>query len=100
MVLPNEDVEFRTLESFDGSGEFCSEHPPLLKIEPNHIVPDKLHMMLRITDTPIECQITTATAYDKQEHQKSTHARRKAYKVLEGSIIQKLLKSINDCGVT
>ena len=47
----------------------------------------------------IERLITTATAYDKQKHQKSTNAHRKAYKVLEGSMIQKLLKSINECGV-
>ena len=29
MVLPNEDVEFQSLEFFDSSGEFCSENLPI-----------------------------------------------------------------------
>ncbi|XP_065895016.1 uncharacterized protein [Dysidea avara] len=98
LELPTEDVQFRSLEDFDGSGEFCSKHLPLINIEPDHIVPDELHMMLRITDTLIECLISTAIAYDKQYHHTHRTSRR-AYKILEGAMIQKLLASINDCGV-
>ena len=98
LELPTADVQFRSLDDFDGSGDFCSKHLPLINIEPNHIVPDELHMMLRITDTLIECLISTAIAYDKQYHHRHRTSRR-AYKILEGEMIQKLQASINDCGV-
>jgi len=67
------------------------------------VIPDELHMMLRVTDTLLEALITTTTAYDRQQHQiaqRSRHKRLPAYKMLDGDMLNKLIVAINDCGVT
>ena len=97
------DVQYRRLEDLNGKGNLCNIHTPLINIELDHVIPDELHMMLRVTDTLLEALITTATAYDRQQHHIAQRSRRKrlpAYKVLDGDMLNKLIEAINDCGVT
>ena len=56
------DVQYRRL---DGKGNFCNEQTPLINIVLDHVIPDELHMMLRVTDTLLEVLVTTTTAYDR-----------------------------------
>jgi len=80
-----------------GNGEFCSIGKPLLNLELDHIIPDELHLMLRVTDRLITALIQTAQSYDKHQHRKS-HTRR-AYKVLEGPLVTNLIADIRSCGI-
>ena len=108
ITLPsrNPTIKFRKLKDLTGNGEYCNERKPLLNVELNHIIPDELHLMLRITDVLIEALISTVIAYDRQEHQRQqihsrhrTQARRVAFKVLQGAMLQNLITVINTCGV-
>ena len=53
----------------------CSEKPSLLQINLESIIPDELHLVLRITDVLIEAVINTVAQYDllqqllQQSHQ-------------------------------
>ncbi len=60
--------ETRALSDLKGDGEFSSINKPLLDLELDHIVPDELHLMLRVTDVLIKALIETARTYDKHQH--------------------------------
>ena len=97
-------IKFRELKDFKGKGEYCNDKKPLLNIELNHVIPDELHLMLRITDVLIESLIRTVTAYDRQQHHRQRmrshhHTRQGAYEVLNGAMLQNLIRTINTCGV-
>jgi len=93
----NPKVKFRRRSDLTGNGDLCCNKPPLLDIELNHIVPDELHLMLRIMDVLIEAIICTVTTYDIQEHHKTRKSG--TIEILNGPMLQKLLTAINDCGV-
>lgn len=59
----------------------------LINIDVDHIIPDELHLLLRITDRLIENLINGAVAHDHVSN------------VLEGPMLQSLIKAINSCGV-
>ena len=66
---------------------------PLLHIPLKNVVPDELHLMLRITDVLIRNLINAAMQYD------SVNSRRIS-DVLKRPMINNLLKAINTCGVS
>ena len=65
---------------------FGVKHIPLLNIELHHVVPDELHLLLRITDV-LECNVI------KQVLEQDIKARSDQCK-------QALLRSIRKCGVS
>ena len=58
----------------------------LINIDIEHIIPDELHLLLRITDRMLENLITGADAHDVSN-------------ILEGAMLKKLLSEIRSCGV-
>ena len=106
ITLPSSDpiIKFCELKDLFGNGEYCNERKPLLNVTLNQVIPDDLHLMLRVTDVLIEALIRTSVAYDKQQHhrQQRRHHHRTcqvAFKILKGSMFQNLIKTINICGV-
>ena len=89
--------EKRTRSDLKADGEFSSINKPLLDLELDHIVPDELHLMLRVTDVLITALIETAIAYDKHQHR--VRRIRCSYKVLDGPLLSKLILAIRECGV-
>lgn len=89
-------VMFRKLSDLTGNGDLCCDRPPLLNIKLNHIIPDELHLMLRVTDVLIEAIINTVTTYDIQENHRTGS---RIYESLDGPMLRRLLTAINDCGV-
>ena len=89
--------ETRALSDLKGDGEFSSINKPLLDLELDHIVPDELHLMLRVTDVLIKALIETARTYDKHQHR--VLGIRCSYKVLDGPLLNNLILAIRDCGV-
>ena len=69
----------------------CKYHP-LLDIEPENIIPDELHLLLRITDVMTENLITAARLHDKRQQ--------RGCKLLNGAMIKQLIESIKSCGVS
>ena len=55
----------RQLVDFRADGNFSSIHKLLLDLELDHIIPDELHLMLRISDVLIKALIDTARTYDR-----------------------------------
>ena len=58
----------------------------LINIDIEHIIPDELHLLLRITDRMLENLITGADAHDVSN-------------ILEDAMLKKLLSEIRSCGV-
>ena len=99
-------IEFRKLQDLTGNGKYCNDRPALLEMELHHIIPDELHLLLRITDVLIEALISTVLTYDQLEHQQQQmhcHHRTRhtvpKFKVLQGAMLQNLITAINSCGV-
>ena len=102
IIIPSEEVKLRKLKDLKADGKFSSEKLPLLDIELDHVIPDELHLMLRITDVLIEAVIDTVTAYDYKQHRMQLSGRcrpRTVFNMLNGAILQKLITAINSCGV-
>ena len=59
----------------------------LINIDTDHIIPDELHLLLRITDRMIENLINGAVAHDHVSN------------ILDGPMIKQLIQTINSCGV-
>ena len=77
------------------SSQTCSQykgciHPPLVNIEPNSIVLDELHLMLRIGDVVIRNLILFVHS---QDHHSQEHLGEKTHHVKE------LERAISSCGV-
>ena len=87
----------RLLSDLKGDGEFSSFRKPLLNIDLEYIVPDELHLMLRVIDVLTKALILTAHSYDKHQHK--VLRIRHAYKVLNGELVNKLIKAIQECGI-
>lgn len=69
---------------------FSVKYAPLLAIDLDHVVPDELHLFLRIMDVLIENLITQVKFMDTTRHLSDP---------LLGATMQKLLSKIQLCGV-
>lgn len=87
----------RTRAQLTGNGKFGSINAPLLDLELDHVIPDELHLMLRVTDVLIQGLIDTATTYDRHQHTLS-HSR-SSYKAIDGQMVNNLVTAMNKCGV-
>jgi len=89
----------RTIEALMETSENLTEttrkqgkiHEPLLQIKLSHIVPDELHLMLRITDVLIRNLINGAIQYDMST--------KRTNDILSGEMLNKLLEAIRSCGI-
>jgi len=101
--IPSQKVKLRKLSDLQGNRQFCSERLPLLHIKLENIIPDELHLMLRVTDVLIEGIISTVAAFDLQQHHQMQLAAaghcRSTLNVLEGRMLSKLISVINSCGI-
>ena len=77
----------RTLKMLQRKESHDSLHKPMPNIELDHVIPDELHLLLRVTDVLINNIITSAISYDLSN---STGRP----KPLEGPMITLLLKDI------
>lgn len=78
---------------FDRS-EAGVKNTKLIDIDINHVIPDELHLLLRITDRLIENLINAAVQYDHNINNTPTS------RVLDGPMLKCLIREINSCGVT
>jgi len=81
-------AEERTLESLKSGTEPGSIHPPLFDLPLKNVIPDQLHLLLRITDRLIENLINGAIQHDSPRS-----------KPLEGEMVKALLQQVRSCGV-
>jgi len=86
MALNNKE---RKLDSLKNGSEPGSIHPPLLELKLECVIPDELHLLLRIMDRLIEKLINAAVAND------SSHS-----KPLEGDMVKLLIHHIRSYGVS
>lgn len=91
----------RTLQDLRESGakkkskqNYCCVNPPMLNIELDHVIPDELHLLLRIMDVLIENLVREALAWDlsdnwnkKKSEQTNTH-------------LTELKETIRSCGIS
>ena len=90
--------EKRTLETIKSSAakqELGCKDQPLLNLEPENIICDELHLLLRVMDILIQALINTAKVYDADE----AHKLVKSITATKGPFVQSLVKSVNECGV-
>ena len=97
-----ENFKMRTIESLkhdididddDKERRLGRLHTPLLNIELNNIIPDELHLLLRIMDILIRNLINAALTNDIQQ---TTGIK----DPLERPMLKRLLQSIKRCGIT
>ena len=70
---------------------------PLLDLELEHVIPDELHLMLRVMDVVIQDLIDTVLAYNRHRHRLShSHG---SFKPLDGPMLNNLVMSIRKCRV-
>ena len=82
----------RTTSKMNSDAEnkkFGSKHRPLINLEPNKIVPDELHLFLRINDILLQNLLDDC----RQQDAKAAVLRQKP------ECVQRLVKQINECGV-
>lgn len=65
---------------------------PLIKLDPDNIIPDELHLLLRITDVLIHNLIIAAKTSDKKTNRR--------LELKEGPMIKALIGNIQSCGVS
>ena len=87
----------RSRADLTGDGKLGSINVPLLDVELDHVIPDELHLMLRVMDVLIQGLIDTALAYDRHQHRLS-HSR-SSYKALDGPMLNNLMTAIKKCKV-
>ena len=66
---------------------------PLLRIPLDNVIPDELHLMLRVTDVLTRNLIYAAGTYDTKNGWRGND-------ILKGTMTQKLLQCIRSCGIT
>ena len=102
MSKTKESFKLRTIESLKRDNHINNDdkerrqgrlHAPLLNIELNNIIPDELHLLLRITDILTRNLIHAAMTHDGRES-------RRIKNPLERPMTKQLLQNINKCGVT
>ena len=77
----------RTLKMLQRKELNDSLHEPMLNIELDHVIPDELHLLLRVTDVLINNIITSAISHDISNSTGKP-------KPLEGPMITQLLKEV------
>ena len=87
----------RTRADLTADGKLGSINIPLLDLELDHVIPDELHLMLRVMDVLIQGLIDTVLAYDRHQHRLS--GSRRCYKALDGPMLNNLMMAIKSCGV-
>ena len=100
MTKSEEDLSIRTLEKLEKCASLSasrparerlgSKYPPLIKIEPHHIIPDELHLLLRITDVLLRNAVWEMVRMDQS----------KAIRGGERQNLQRLQEAVRACGVT
>eukprot|EP00731_Ephydatia_muelleri_P034384 Em0057g16a len=88
---PSRSIE--DIEACAATNEYSVKYPPLLSIDLDHVVPDELHLFLRIMDILIENLISYAVELD-------IRATRKQTDLLQGATLKKVQASIQSCGVS
>ena len=91
------DHDAKTLSALKADGQFSSINKPLPDLELDHIVPDELYLMLRVTTVLINALVEMVQSYDRNQHMVS--GRQGSYKVLDGLLIKNLIAAIRDCGI-
>ena len=71
----------RTRADLTADGKLGSINMPLLDLELDHVIPDELHLLLRVMDVLIQGLIDTVLAYDRHQHRLSRSKR--TYKALD-----------------
>jgi len=85
----------RTLKSlFDDNkkNQYCCKHPSLVNIETDHIIPNELQLLLRITDVLLQNIVATAVADDKKTMGTK-------WKLKEGKKVNSVVSNIRRCGI-
>ena len=72
--------------------KFSCKQPPLLEIETDHIIPDELHLLLRITDVLTENLITTAIKQDKR-------TLKTKWELNDGPMVTSIISMVRSCGI-
>lgn len=72
--------------------EFSCKQPPLLEIETDHIIPDELHLLLRIMDVLTDNLITTAITHDKK-------TLKTKWDLKDGPMIKSIISTVRSCGI-
>ena len=99
MKLAANKCQKRTLQSIKNCAmdeTLGCKDSPLLNLEPKYIICDELHLLLRVMDHLIQALINTAKAYDASE---AHILGLRSIKATEEEMVQKLTKTINDCGI-
>ena len=73
---------FQEIKEFQGSTKFCCIHPPLFDVDLDHVVLDKFHLIIRITDRLTDCIITEVM----ERHSKSDFLEKKKKRRREGDL--------------
>jgi len=86
----------RTLQSlyddYRNEQQYSCKHLPLINIETDHIIPDELHLLLRITDVLLKNFIATAVAHDKR-------TMKTRWKLKNGPMLKSVILNIRRCGI-
>ena len=77
----------RTIKELQDNSKMGTIQPPLLLMNLNCIIPDKLHLLLRITDRLIQNLIIAAVVADHPA------------KPLTGPMVKSLITEVQSCGV-
>ena len=78
----------------NGKKEYGCVCEPLLNIPIDHVIPDELHLLLRITDVLLTNLLDDAMERDEKEDNVKTRGMEK------GLHLKAIVQLINDCGVT
>ena len=65
---------------------------PIWKLDPGNIIPDELHLLLRITDVLTENLISTSKADDRIHN--------KHLKLTEGPMVKAMIENIRSCHIS
>jgi len=99
------DAMKRTLEDLKACSKkslksnFGCSRPPLLEIDLDHIIPDELHLLLRVTDRLLKNLVLEVCERDALKEFSKTQEKTQD-KSEAGQFEKKLVKAINDCGVS
>ena len=87
----------KTGAHLQGDGKFESINAPVMEMKLDHVIPDQLHLILRVMDVFIQAHIDTMLAYDRHQHRLlCSHS---SYKAFDGSMLNNLVMSIIKCGI-
>eukprot|EP00731_Ephydatia_muelleri_P010323 Em0005g909a len=87
----------RTIEDIESCAgnsreSYSVKYCPLLPIDLDHVIPDELHWFLRVMDVLLENVVLQAVQWDVKVNKKQAD-------LLQGAMLQKLVESIQACGV-